>query len=148
MGRRSPLAPACRMSQEFGKGTSPHEAQTIPGDPNWNLKYIFPTETVWQDQLGLRALGGRQMSDKVVLTGLLWSLSGLMNNQSFRALFVLAYNSSILQATPASQGWPDDLTTLLLWENAFQTIKTSKYGFFIHWGTATEFIQWLLTQDD
>lgn len=83
-GAGGPPALACRSVPGVWKRPPPHtRPRRTPGAPNWNCKHILPIETVGEMQLGSTALGVPQMSDKMVLPVLLWSLLGLMNSQSF-----------------------------------------------------------------
>lgn len=86
------------------------------------------------EAVGSVTLAALKIYDKMVLITLLRSLLGLINHQGSRALFAQDYNSSILCVTLASQGWPDDLTTLLLWEKASYTIKAVDSAFLSYTG--------------
>jgi len=60
------------------------------------------------------------MYDEMALTMLLWGLLGFINNHIFPGSICTGLEVEHPMSYLTSRGWPDDLTTLLLWENAFQ----------------------------
>lgn len=118
-----------KRSGSVGEATSCALGQGEPLEPHtatWNTSF---RETFGQKQSGSLTLVVLKIYDKMVLTMLLWSLLGLINQGGLSALFVQDCNSSILSVLgfPGLAWWPNHIASV---GKGSWNLETSEYAFF------------------